>query len=73
MVGVVPPKCDAIEEGSGPIGSDFVTGLGECIAEEICVLFACVFYTKIVNNEQKSEFFFFVLYASSGQECVWLA
>ena len=71
VVEIIPPKGDTTEECAGPVGGYFITGVGKSAAEEICVLLSCVFNTKIVNEEQKSEGSFRCC-VSRGQECDWL-
>ena len=51
VVGIIPPQGDTTEKCAGPVGGYFITGVGKCAAEEICVLLSCVFNTKIVNDE----------------------
>ena len=62
MIRIIPPKGDFTEKGAGPIGGDFVTRVGECVAEELVVFLACVFDTEIVNNERKIKVITFFVY-----------
>ena len=55
VVGLIPPEGNFAEKGSLLIGVNFVTRVGQCVAEEIGVLFLGVFDTKIVNDKKESK------------------
>ena len=68
VVETIPSKSDVTEEGTIPIGSDFVTGVGKCFAEEVCVLLSCVFNPEVVNDEGKKRGLY-RCYVPRGMEC----
>ena len=51
VVGIIPPMGDSTEKGAGPISGDFVTRVGESVAEKLGVFLASLFDTEVVNDE----------------------